>query len=165
MLELVRHRLVQQFVQRQPPAEPIQFVLLRQSAEDQQPSSLDEVGVFGELFDGNAAIAKQALLLIDESNGTLADGRIGQRRVIGGQSGGIAKLGNIHGPIALSPHNDGKFNLLVTKTKDGFSGHNSIPMICLHNLMVLEIVAKSMGAVGCSVTSSVATDSIEKVTS
>ena len=89
MLELVLHALVQQFVPRQPLAEPIQFILLGKPAENQQPGRLDEIGMVGELLDGNAAIAEDSLVPVDEGDRTFADGRIRQRRVIGGQSGGI----------------------------------------------------------------------------
>ena len=91
VLELVLHALVQQLVQRQPLAESIQFVLLGQPAENQQPGSLDKIGMVGELLDGNAAIAEDSLVPVDERDRTFADGRVRQRRVIGGQSGGVAE--------------------------------------------------------------------------
>ena len=91
VLELVLHALVQQLVERQPLAEPVQFVLLGKPAENQQPGRLDEIGMVGELLDGNAAIAEDSLVPVDERDRALADGRIGQRRVIGGQSGGVAQ--------------------------------------------------------------------------
>ena len=127
VLELVLHALVQQLVPRQPLAEPVQFVLLGQSAENQQPGSLDEVGMFGELLDGDAAIAEDPLVPVDERDRALADGRVRQRRVVGGQSGGVAKAGNVHGLFALRPHKDGKFNLLVAKTKHRFLRHVGLP--------------------------------------
>ena len=127
VLELVLHALVQQLVARQPLAEPVQFVLLGQPAENQQPGRLDEIGMVGELLDGDAAIAEDALLAVDEGDRALADGRIGQRRVVGGQAGCIAEPRDVDGPLAFRPHKDGKFDLLVADDQGGFFWHGRSP--------------------------------------
>ena len=107
VLVLVLHALVQQLVGRQETAEPLEFVRPRQPPEDQQPRHLDEVRLVGELLDGDAAVAENALFAVDEGDRAAADAGIAQRRVVGDQARLVAQLGNVQGPLSLRPRQDG----------------------------------------------------------
>ena len=107
VLELVLLAFVQQLVARQAEAELVEFLLAGQATEDQQPGDLDEIGVLGELLDGNAAIAENALVAVDEGDSALADPAIAQRGVVGNQAGLVAEAGDVDGPLALGAHEDG----------------------------------------------------------
>ena len=78
---MVFERLVQGRVGRHAGAEPIQFVLAGKVSVNQQKARFDKVGSPGQLLDGNAAIAENALLTIDVANGTLADSGIAEAGV------------------------------------------------------------------------------------
>ena len=118
VLELVLHPLVQQLVGGQQVAEPGQLLPLRLPPENQHPRHLDEAGLGGELLDGDAAIAEDALLAVDEGDGAAADARVAQGRVVGDQAGLIAQLGDVDGPLALGPHQDGQLDLLIVDGQD-----------------------------------------------
>ncbi len=88
-------------------AELVEFLLAGQATEDQQPGDLDEIGVLGELLDGNPSIAENALVPVDEGDSALADAGIAQRGVVGNQAGLVAEAGDVDGPLALGAHEDG----------------------------------------------------------
>ena len=153
VLELVLHALVQQFVGGQQIAEPGQLVALRQPPEDQQPGRLDEVGLGGELLDGDAAVAEDALLAVDEGDGAAAGAGVAQRRVVGDQAGLVAELGDVDGPLALGPLEDGQFDALIADGQDRLLGHfvrhNQTPPFGLRNsrpFIIARSAAKSMGS-------------------
>ena len=86
-LEVVLERLVQRGVARQPLAEPVELGLVGQPAEDQEPGGLDEGGVLGELLDGDAAVAEDALLAVDEGDRARAGAGVAEAGVEGDQAG------------------------------------------------------------------------------
>ena len=124
VLILVLLAFVQQLIPRQPRAEAVQLLLAGQPAENQQPGDLDEIGLLGELLDGDAPIAKDALLPVDEGDGALADAGVSQRGVIGDQAGLLSQPRNVHGALALRSDEDGQFDRLVADSQGGFFWHD-----------------------------------------
>ncbi len=85
----------------------------RQLAVDQQIAHLEERAVLGQLFDGEAAIAEDALLAIDEGDLALAAAGVAVARVHGDETGFTAELLAIDGAFAFGALNDVELDLLA----------------------------------------------------
>src|SRR5271157_4850206 len=77
---------------------------------DQEPGCLCEPGVLGKLLDGDAAIAQDPFLTVDEGDLAYAGSGVAVPRVERDQAGTGAKLGNIEGQLTFSTFNDRQFD-------------------------------------------------------
>ena len=59
----------------------------REFAVEEEPRGFDEIGLFGELFDGVAAVTEDAFVAIDEGDGTFAGPGAVEARVHGDGAG------------------------------------------------------------------------------
>ena len=107
-LEVVLHRLVQQLVVRQQVGEPPQFGAVGQLAHDDQVGHLDERGFLGQLLDGDAAVAQDALLAVNESDLALARAGVGVAVVQGDVAGFVAQRGDINRAFLFRSFDNGK---------------------------------------------------------
>jgi len=129
VLQLVFQAFVQQLVVGQLTAEGLQFLAVRQAAEDQQPGHLHKVGFVGELFDRDPAIAQDALVPVDIGNCTLAGRRVAQTRIVGNHAELIAELADVNRHLAIGRHQSGQFDLLLSKCQHRFFGHEPSPSV------------------------------------
>ena len=91
-LEVKLHVLVQILVAGQQVGKRLQLRPRRQVAVDDQIGRLDEIGFLGHLLDGDAAIAQDALVAVNE--GDVADARAGVAvAVVNGDVAGVRRAG------------------------------------------------------------------------
>jgi hypothetical protein len=118
-LELVLHPLVEVGVRVRSAGEGVVFRLGRQGAADQQPGDLDEGGAVGELLDGDAAVAQDALLPVDVGDGALAAPGVAVARVQGDVAGALPQGADVDGPLALAALDDGELVALPVQGQGG----------------------------------------------
>ena len=87
-------------------AELVELGLVGQAAEDQEPGGLDEGRALGELLDGDAAVAEDALLAVDEGDLARAGAGVAEAGVERDQAGLGAELGDVDGQLAFGPLDD-----------------------------------------------------------
>src|SRR5271157_4242579 len=81
-----------------------------QTAMDQEPGCLCEPGVLGKLLDGDAAIAQNSFLTVDEGDLAYAGSGVAVPRVERNQAGTGAQLGNIEGQLTFGTLDDRQFD-------------------------------------------------------
>ena len=108
--EVATHRLGQSRVLPEQLAEPVALLLGGQLAPDEQLSRLDERAVLGEILDGVAAVAEDALVTVDERDARLARARVAVPVVEGDVPGLRAELADVDGRLVLRAHDHGQFD-------------------------------------------------------
>ena len=110
-LEVKFHVLMEHFVFREQIGKVVQFRLRRELPPDQQISGFHKCGFFRQLFYGDAAVAEDALLSVDERNAADARTGVSITFIEGDISGLAAKVGNIDRRFLLGSYNDREFVL------------------------------------------------------
>ena len=102
---------------------------LGQLAVDQQVGHLHEGGVLGEVLDGVAAVAQDALVAVDERDGRLGVRRVHEARVVGDVAGLLQERGDVDAVVALCGVLDAQVQaLLADGQPDGLvMGHGCAP--------------------------------------
>ncbi len=97
----MQHVLVDELVLAEQAAEVRELGGRRQLAEDQQVGRLDEARPLGELLDGIAAVAQDALLAVDERDLARAGAGVPVAAVERDQAGFGAQLRDVDGRFGL----------------------------------------------------------------
>ena len=80
---------------------------LGRSAVHEQVGRLGEEGLFGQILDGDAPVAQDTLVAVDEGDVALAGTRIAVARVQGDIAGVVAQGGDVDGLFTLGSQDDG----------------------------------------------------------
>ncbi len=94
-LKEARHLLMHHRVARDSIIEIVPLRGGRQFAEEQEIAGLDEIAVFGELFDRIAAIEQDAFVAVDIGDGGFAARRRGEAGIIGEEPGLAVELADV----------------------------------------------------------------------
>ncbi len=103
--------------------EVVELVGVGQVAVHQQVRDLKKIRFFGEFLDGDAAIAKDALLAVDECDRALAGTGIRVAGIQGDAAGFRSKPTDIDGAFAFAARDHGKLDGLVTDAEFCCLGH------------------------------------------
>ena len=118
-VEMVQKPLVEQFVLREQRAKRRTFFGGRQLAENQQHGHFDKRTALGQLFDGEAAVAQDALFAVDEGDGRLAGAGVGVAGIKGQKPHVLFQGGDVDAHLAFRPDGDGQFHGLVAIGQGG----------------------------------------------
>ena len=110
-VEEVPHLLADERVMRDLPDEPIELLAARQLAPDQEVGDLEEGGVLGQLLDRVAAVAKDALLAVEEGDRARAGSGVGVARVVRDQPGRAAQPADVDRVVARGAAHDRQLGL------------------------------------------------------
>jgi hypothetical protein len=93
--------------------------MLRKLAINQQVADLRKRGVFGELFDGIAAIPENPLFAVDERDGALARTGVSESRIESNDAGLRTQAGDIDSDFSFCAGHDREFIVLPVQTEFG----------------------------------------------
>ncbi len=126
-LEEVEHALVEHGVRADRGVEFLEFARRRQLAIEQQVADLDEVRMFGKLFDRVAPVHQDALFAIDEGYVRFAASRRDEARVVGKHALVTVQASDIDDVRAGSTLVDRQFQFATVRIDQskGFLGHGN----------------------------------------
>jgi hypothetical protein len=107
-LEVVLQVLVQEFILREQVGEAFKLGAVRELAHDEQVGDFNEGGLLGEFLDGDAAVAQDAQIAVDEGDLALARAGVSVAFVERDVAGLGAELGNVHGALAFGADEGGE---------------------------------------------------------
>lgn len=118
-LEVEFHGLVDHLVVGEEVGEAAELVAGGEFAVDDEVGGLDEGGVLGDLFDGDAAVAEDAFFAVYEGDGALAGAGVGVAVIEGDETGLGAELGDVEGQLAFGSAEHGELVGLAIKFELG----------------------------------------------
>ncbi len=90
---------------------------------NKQIGYLKEGRIFAQLFDGIAPVPQDAVIAVEEGNGTFGSAGILKAAVERNIAGGVKQLGYVNGFFVFSACNYGKFVLLAVENQFSVFGH------------------------------------------
>ena len=122
-LEKVAHALVHGGARSNAAAELRKVFRGGQLAVDDEVGGLEKDGLVGQIFDAVTAVAKDALLAIDERDVAAAGTGVGKTVIVGDVTGLIAQRAHIDGMLVLRTDHDGQLDLRPARQGEfGFVG-------------------------------------------
>ena len=126
--EVVLHVLVQHLVLGQQVRETPQLGAGGQLAHDDQVGHLDEGGFLRQLLDGDAAVAQDALLAVDEGDLALAGTGVAVAVVQRDVAGLVAQRGDVHRALLFGAFDNRKLAALSVQYQFGSLFHKQLSL-------------------------------------
>ena len=104
--------------------ELVEFFLGGQFSVDQQVGHFHKGGLLGELLDGVAPVAQDALFTVEERDRAGAGAGVHEARVQRDVARLCAELGNVHSLFVFGSHQQREFNGLSGELEDGSVRHD-----------------------------------------